>query len=90
MTPWIYEHGVFPGSLNGLIGKGSAGWVFDGKLKGAHAAFKFVRIGEIHFQDRIVAGLANLETRLAEWTAMNAAAGTSVLKMLGHFRLVDF
>ena len=87
--PWRTTNGVFPAIFTDRIGAGGEGAVIGGILNGVKVAFKFVRIGTIQKKDKVSDGLADLDTRLGEMNSMNAAAGSSMLKLLGHYRL-DF
>ena len=88
--PWRTSNGVFPANFTDRIGAGGEGAVIGGELNGVKVAFKFVRVGTIQHKDSVSDGLADLDTRLSEMDSMNAAAGSSVLKLLGHYRLEYF
>ena len=88
--PWRTTNGVFPATFTDRIGAGGEGAVVGGELNGVKVAFKFVRIGTIQHKQNVDDGLADLDSRLSEMETMSKAAGSSVLKLLGHYRLEYF
>ena len=83
---WRYTNGIYPVTIIDIIGQGGEGVVLGGELNGVKVALKFVKIGALKFTEFTKDGLADLDTRLSEMTAMNASAGSCVLEVLGHYR----
>ena len=88
--PWKYKNGIYPATYIKVIGGGGEGTVLGAELKkcGTKVALKFVKVGALKHTKGVDDGLADLDTRLGEMTAMNAVKGSCVLEVFGHYRLV--
>ena len=53
---------------------------------GEEAAFKFVPVKAQQALESVTDALADLATRLNEMTTLQAMTGSSILKILGHYR----
>ena len=83
---WFYKNGVYPGQFGQIIGSGGEGVVVSGFWHGEEAAFKFVPVRAQQFSEFAKDSLADLATRLNEMTTLQAMTGSSILKILGHYR----
>ena len=83
--PWCYTTGVYPGKYGQVIGKGSEGIVIQGKWSGQLVAYKFVPYKK-HKEDFSDDMLAEMNVKLREMTDMQSTPGSSVMKIISHFR----
>ena len=87
LSPWQYLVGVFPGNFNRLIGSGGEGHVIAGSWNNSKAAFKWVHLGKQEYKAKIDEALADLEKKLGEMRTMQTTIGSSIMPIVGHFRL---
>ena len=87
---WFYLNGVYPGQFDRVIGQGGEGTVLNGfwhgPWNGEEVAYKFVPVKPQKFVANAEIGIADLATRLNEMLSMQSTPGSSILKLLGHFR----
>ena len=83
---WRYLVGVYPGQFDRIIGRGGEGIVISGLWHGEEAAFKFIPVRKLQAAEVVTDGLADLATRLNEMLTMQSTTGSSILKILGHYR----
>lgn len=88
--PWFYESGVFPAEYNDSIGFGGEGSVIGAEYNGIEVALKYVEIKQKEWNkmQNTKEVWLDLESQLNEMNQMNSVKGTSILKLIGHFRLV--
>ena len=84
-SPWFYETGVF-GQFSSVIGQGASGTVLSGDWFGKKAAYKFVEIGTQSFQEYSEDALKTLNEKLSEMTSIQAAKGSKIVSLYGHYR----
>jgi len=88
-TPrFLCENGINPATYSEVLGKGGEATVLGAELEecGTKVALKFVKVGAHKPIQYINEAMDDIDTRLNEMIKMNAAAGTRVLEMLGHYR----
>ena len=78
--PFFYTNGIFPGTFDELLGHGGEGSVVRGMWGKLKVAYKFVAVENTLSY--------NLDKQLNEMTTINAARGTSILDIIGHYRYV--
>ena len=83
---WFYQNSVYPGQFERVIGSGGEGVVVSGYWHGEEAAFKFVPVEAQQFLSLVDNALVDLATRLNEMKTLQAMTGSSILKILGHYR----
>ena len=84
--PWCYTTGVYDGKFGRVIGKEGEGTVIEGEYNGQPAAFKFVEIKGLKFNEDYDYIMRDMNERLKEMTEMLATPGDTILPFQAHFR----